>query len=108
MTNDIKWSKTEKEVARCAFDNAYQRECTAIRAKLQEMMAGASQPKDMWKMHDYLSERRRATDAKYDYRYSVLILVFSRLIKEGWMSEADLLGLDEDKIKPIKQILSLR
>ncbi len=108
MMNHIKWSKAEKEVARRAFDSAYERECGAIRAKLQEMTASASQPADIWEIHDYLSDRRRAVDGKYDYRYSVLIMVFSRLIEEGWLTEPDLLGLGADKIEKTGQIVSWR
>lgn len=42
--NAIKWSKIEKDVARGAFETAYQRECGSITAKLKEMIAAASTP----------------------------------------------------------------
>jgi hypothetical protein len=37
----------------------------------------------------------------------VLPLVFVRLIQEGWITEADLNGLGEEKLKAIKHIISL-
>lgn len=37
----------------------------------------------------------------------MLPLVFVRLIKEGWISETDLNGLGEEKLKAINHVLSL-
>ncbi|MGH9395794.1 MAG: hypothetical protein ACRD18_02945 [Terriglobia bacterium] len=105
--DELTWFKPEKEAARRAFDLAYQRECGAIMAKLKGMIESASGPPDIWKIHNYLSEQRRETDKKYDYRYSVLLLVFARLCREGWLTESDLRGLGADKILRIKQILDL-
>ncbi|MGH9433827.1 MAG: hypothetical protein ACRD3T_20040 [Terriglobia bacterium] len=105
--DDFNWSKSEKAAARRAFDTAYQRECSAIRAKLKTMIESASDSSGIWRIHDYLSEQRDQTDKKYDYRYSVLILVFARLLNEGWVVEGDLLGIGEDKIERIKQIANL-
>ncbi|MGC9998318.1 MAG: hypothetical protein ABSE79_23620 [Terriglobia bacterium] len=50
---------------------------------------------------------RREVDRKYDYRYSRLITVFGRLLMEGWIAEADLDGLAEDKLQRIKGLASL-
>jgi hypothetical protein len=35
---------------------------------------------DIWGLHDFLTEKRNEVDEKYDYRFSVLDFVFSRLI----------------------------
>ena len=102
--NNIKWSKNEKIVARRAFEAAYQKECAAITAKLKAMIAAAAEPEDLWRIHDYLTKQRDQTDKKYDHRYSVLISVFAMLLKEGWLNEADLQGLQEDKIEKIKYL----
>lgn len=61
----------------------------------------------MWELHDFLTQQRKATDEKYDYRYSVLIFVFARLIREGWLSEAELAGLGEDKLARIRSLLEM-
>jgi (p)ppGpp synthase/HD superfamily hydrolase len=105
--NELKWSKTEKNLARKAFDLAYQRECETIATKLKDMILTATKPEDLWKIHDYLTEQRERTDEKYDYRYSVLISVFARLLREGWLKEAELEGLQEDKIERIKYLASM-
>jgi hypothetical protein len=105
--NRLKWSKTEKLAAKRAFETAYSRECEAITAKLQEMIASIKGSADIWRIHDYLTEQREKTDHKYDYRYSILIRVFARLMKEGWLREADFDGLQDDKIDKIKSLASL-
>jgi hypothetical protein len=62
----------------------------------------AKKPADLWQIHDYLTEQRKGTDEKYDYRYSRLIFVFARLLSEGWLKETELEWLQEDKIEKIK------
>ena len=59
---------------------------------------------DLWDLHDFLTDKRRNMDRKYDYRYSKLIFVFSELIREGWLEESMLNGLDEDKIELIRKV----
>lgn len=93
------WSKSEKQVARRAYDLAYHRECAAIAARVREMLQGDSTPERLWQLHDLLTEERREVDEKYDYRYSVLIFVFARLLREEWLHVADLDGLSEDKVQ---------
>jgi hypothetical protein len=104
---DIEWSKAEKKAARRAFEAAYERECEVIAAKVKAMVGAMSEPSDLWRIHDYLTEQRDRTDAKYDYRYSVLLFVFARLLKEGWLRESDLEGLREERIERIKYVASM-
>jgi hypothetical protein len=103
--NDFTWSKAEKEVARKAFDQARAREYEAIRGELKSMINSAKDDDVIWRIHEYLSERRREVGEKYDYRYSVLPLVFAQLIREGWLSEEELSGLREDKLEYIQRLL---
>ena len=98
----IPWTQTEKKTARRAFEKAFEMQCAAIIAEAKRMIANATTPSDIWRVHDYLSERRRAVDRIYDYRYSVLLDVFSRLLRDGWLTEADLTGLQKEKIESIR------
>lgn len=107
MVNEFNWSKGEKQAARKGFDAAYERECLTIRAKVEEMLQDKRDIRQIWRIHDYLTEQRRDTDQKYDYRYSKLIWVFAELLREGWLKEADLTGFREDKIAKIKEWASL-
>jgi hypothetical protein len=43
-------------------------------------------------------------DAKYDYRYSQLIVVFGTLLREKWIDDKVLEGLGEEKLQAIRHI----
>lgn len=103
----FQWSAAEKKIAKRAFDAALQRELAALLKKLKGRAAKAESPEDIWAIHDYLTEQRRSIDGKYDYRYSQLIFVFGRLLRERWLEEEDLEGLAEEKLQPIRHIASL-
>jgi hypothetical protein len=98
------WSKKEKAVARQAFENAYEKECKDLIKQIQKRANEANDPNDIWRLHDFLAERTREIENKYDYRYSMLIFVFARLMKEGWIKVGDLEGLSEDKIAKIRYL----
>ena len=98
---DLDWSHGEKTAARAAFDAAFERECGAIRREAEKMLQRCSEPSDVWRVHDYLSEKRLEIDRKYDYRYSVLISVFGRLLAQGWVTEAELSKLKPEKLQLI-------
>jgi len=102
--SELRWTKAEKIVAKRVFEKCYQRECEAVLAKLKERVATADKPSDIWLIHDFLTEELKKIEDKYDYRYSILIFVFARLLKEGWLQESDLDGIEEDKIERIKYL----
>jgi hypothetical protein len=101
---ELRWTKSEKIIAKRAFDKCYQKECDALLTKLKERIASADKPSDLWLVHDFLTEELKNIDDKYDFRYSILILVFARLLKQGWLQESDLDGIKEDKIEKIKSL----
>jgi hypothetical protein len=103
----LSWSKRERAIARRAFDKAYERESSAILEEVRRLSEEITSPRQIWDIHDYLSEKRQETDEKYDYRYSHLILVFAALIDQGWIEQADLEGLGRDKLDRIGLILQL-
>ena|SRR5881296_239056 len=104
---NLTWSKTEKLVARQAFDSAYRRECEAIAQRISAMSRNIAHPEDIWQLHDFLSEQREAIDTKYDYRYSVLIFVFARLMREGWLHASHLDGLHAEKVSMIRALANM-
>jgi hypothetical protein len=59
---------------------------------------------DLWDLEHYLTERHKDIDRKYDYRYSQLTHVFGRLLHEGRVSEEELRGLEEEKLKSIRSL----
>ena len=102
--NDEKWSKAEKTIARRAFEVAYERECENLAGRLKDKAGGIKEPRDLWLVHDFLSEQLKRIEEKYDFRYSMLILVFALLLKEGWLRESELAGISEDKMEKIRYL----
>ena len=100
--NDPIWSRSEKTVARAAFDAALKRELQAVMQEAKQMANQINEPPDLWDLEHYLTQRRKEIDRKYEYRYSRLTQVFGRLLDEKRISEQELRGLREDKMKPIR------
>jgi hypothetical protein len=103
---EFTWSPTEKKAARAAFDLAYARELRAVRQEAEAILRNSTDDRAIWRLHDYLDEKRRETDQKYDYRYSVLMLVFARLVAEGWLKADELAGIGAEKVDVINQLMS--
>jgi hypothetical protein len=99
MSRDFTWSPTQKKAARAAFDLAVARELKAIRQHVEAMLTSDAEDRVIWKLEEYLYEKRRELDQKYDYRYSMLMLVFPRLVREGWLTLDELDGIGEEKIE---------
>jgi hypothetical protein len=102
--NEPIWSRSEKTVARKAFDAALTRELHDVIQKAKQMANQINEPADLWDLEHYLTQRRREIDRKYDYRYSQLTLVFGRLLYEKRLREEQLHGLAEDKLKSIRSL----
>ena len=102
------WSKGEKAVARRAFDDALSREFSALANEVRRRANSIAGPGDIWELHNFLSRQRKAIDEKYDYRFSVLVFIFARLINEGWLTEVELAGLDEEKLAAIRFLVEGR
>lgn len=99
--NQPTWSKSEKVIARKAFDAALGRELLEIIREAKRMSNQIQHSSELWDLEHYLTERRKQIDRKYDYRYSQLTDVFGRLLHEGRVTEEELRGLREDKMKLI-------
>jgi len=102
--SDLAWSQREKSIARAAYNKAYRNESDNIIKTVKQKANTLSEAKGIWELEDYLSEKRREMDIKYDYRYSVLIFVLGRLVREGWANIEDLEGLEKVKLERIRSI----
>jgi Photoprotection regulator fluorescence recovery protein len=105
--NNDPWSKGEKAVARRAYDQAYDRELAALADEVRRKAQRITEPRHVWALHDFLTRKRKEIDQKYNYRYSQLIFVFSRLIRDGWLTVDELAGLAEEKLARIRAWLEL-
>lgn len=99
--HDFKWSPSEKAIARRAFDQALKGELQQLIREAKGRAAAIAEPSELWRLESWLAERRREIDRKYDYRYSVLPLVFAQLVQQGRVTENDLHGLAPEKIEVI-------
>src|SRR5712692_8748080 len=100
--NEPIWSRSEKAIARTAFDAALGRELHEVIQEAKKMASQIQHSSDLWDLEHYLTQRRKEIDCKYDYRYSQLTQVFGRLLYESRPGEEDLRGLREDKLKSIR------
>jgi hypothetical protein len=98
------WSRSEKAIARKAFDAALGRELHEVIQKAKQMANEIQQSSDLWDLEHYLTQRRNEIDRKHDYRYSQLTHVFGRLLHENRLSEEERHGLREDKLKSIRSL----
>jgi hypothetical protein len=103
---DLKWSESEKKLSRRVFDAALKAELAEIMFEFKAKAIAAETPEEMWAVQTYLAHKQREIDEKYDYRYSQLIPVLSRLVREGRLKEEQLQGLSEEKLSYIQRILS--
>lgn len=98
----MRWSKSERAIARKAFDHALNQELQGVIQQAKQMAAAIKQPSDLWELEHHLTQRRKEIDHKYEYRGSKLTFVFGTLIHEGRLVEEDLRGLREDKLEAIR------
>ena len=96
------WSRSEKALARKAFDAALGRELHEVIQEAKKMASQIQQSSDLWDLEHYLTGRRKEIDRKYDFRGSRLTDVLGRLLYENRLGEEDLRGLREDKRKGIR------
>jgi hypothetical protein len=104
---EFKWTDSEKKVAHQAFDRALKREFDELIVETKRRASAVQHPDDAWNLAEYLLERRKQIDASYDYRYSVLPLVFAALIRAGRLNEQELDGLHEDKLAEVRRLSKL-
>ena len=99
--NEPMWSRSEKAIARKAFDAALKRELHEVMQKTKKMASQINEPDDLWDLEQYLTERRKDINRKYDTRGSRLKDVLGRLMYENRIGEDDLCGLRKEKMKSI-------
>jgi hypothetical protein len=105
--HDIKWTNSEKKLAREVFESALQRELAEIIAEFKRKAAAVSVPDDLWSLLKRTDRKREEIDQKFDFRYSQLLHVFGRLLREQRITEDELHGLSEEKLAIILRIAAL-
>ncbi len=101
------WSKTEKQIARRAFDKALDVEKARFLEEFKSRSARIDDLPQIWEVIDWAERRARYIDSTYDYRYSRLIHVFAQLVAEKKLDIADLSGLADEKLFGIKTVAEI-
>ena len=101
--HDLKWSPIEKRIARRAYEKALERQLGAVIDQAKQRASRISEPQDLWALERWLTDQRQDIDQTFDYRYSVLPLVFALLFNRRLLTEDDLDGLAPEKIAEVKR-----
>jgi|SRR3984893_362193 Photoprotection regulator fluorescence recovery protein len=80
---ELKWSSTEKAIARRCFDRALRQELDAAIQSTKETAAKIRQASELWELEHHLTQFRKEIDRKFEYKYSTLVLVFANLVREA-------------------------
>jgi hypothetical protein len=107
MFHNFQWTAAEKKQARQVFELALQNELAEILASFKKKSAAATTADQMWGIAEFVARKRRGIEEKYDYRYSQLIPVFGRLLREGRITEEQLDMLADEKMAYILKFASL-
>ena len=100
--SELVWTRSEKKIARKAFDAALKRELEEVVQEAKEMAGQIKEPSELWDLEDYLTRRRKEINSKYDSRGSRLMHVLGRLLYEGGLEEEQLRGLSQEKLDAIR------
>jgi hypothetical protein len=100
--NQLNWSKSQRLIARRAFDAALKRELHEIIQQTKQKASQIREPADVWELERYLTRRRKDIDQKYQFRNSRLKDVLGRLSYENRLREEDLQGLSKDEVERIR------
>src|SRR5450631_1377638 len=100
---ELKWSSTERVVARRCYERILQQELDAAIQSTKERAAKISQASELWELERHLTRLGKEIDRKYQYKYSTLVLFFADCVREGRLDLEDLRGLADDKLSYIRQ-----
>lgn len=107
LMREWKWSPAEKAVARQAFDRALSRQLGTLVREAKARVASIGEASELWELERWLAQRRREIDRTFDFRYSVLPIVFATLLRDGRLTEEDFHGLTPDKLDAIRHLSRL-
>lgn len=105
--DDPTWSRSETAIARQVFDAALKRELQEIVQKAKQKASQIKEPADVWELEQYLTQRRKDIDRRYQFRSSRLTQVLGMLLYEGRIAEDELRGLRDDKVKAIRSLANV-
>src|SRR5215469_13004381 len=100
--NEPNWSRSEKAIARTAFDAALKRELREVMQETKRLAIQIREPAELWDLEHYLTQRHKEIDWRLP-----LVATRARVggtLSENRIREEDLRGLPEDKLKAIRSV----
>jgi len=95
------WSAVEQDVARQAFEQAYQRTVERLISDLKGRVNGLSSADAVWELHDYLSIERHTIEGRFSFQTQGILFVFASFVKDELLQINELEGLDAEKLAKI-------
>ena len=95
------WSDREQDIARSAFQKAYERAVAQLVAAVQVQASSLSTVDSIWALHDFLSIERHTMEGRFDFRLEGILFVFASLVKDNLLQLQELDGLDADKLAKV-------
>lgn len=95
------WSQTEQDIARDAFDKAYQRTIQKLIADLKDKVDSLHSPDEVWSLHDFLSIERHTIEGRFSFKTEGILFVFASLVKDKLLQLDELEGLEADKLAKV-------
>jgi hypothetical protein len=83
-------------------NRALHRELEATIEEARQMAERIREAGELWELERHLTQRRKEIDAKYEFKYSILLLVLADLVRDGRINPDELHGLGEDKLRIIR------
>ncbi|WP_434581567.1 hypothetical protein MLC52_05465 [Sulfurimonas sp. NW15] len=99
----ITFSKKEKEATKALFEKAKENDYSRLIDRIRN--TELKDPTDVWKLRDMLNLAAKEFDAKYDYRYSIMLDNFITFLLEDLISLKDLEFLSSEKFQYIQNNL---
>ena len=107
IASETKLSEPEEKIAKQALQTAYERETSAIIAKVRERASLIMELEDLWVLNDLLSTKRYEIDGKYHYNCYTIVLDLALLVKEGWLHLDELKGLKSEMLSKISALAQM-
>lgn len=95
------WSQAEQDIARVAFEKAYQRTIQRLISDLQAKANALVNPEGVWELHDFLSIERHTIEGRFSFKTEGILFVFASLVKDELLQLDELEGLEAEKLAKV-------
>jgi len=96
----MSFTKSEKKVAKELFELARERDYKKLATQIAQY--DCKTPDSIWDLHEFLNQKAKEFDSKYDYRYSVLNEVFIGFVLEKLLTIDELKNLSKERQEYIR------